>query len=278
MELSVRHQTTYRYATPAGQISLLLRLQPQQLDGQTPRHWEVTVNGAAVEGFLPNAFGDGEAYYHHRPAVDEVVIVAAGTVATRDLNGIVSGFRQEAPLPVFLRQTRLTQPDAALADLARSAPGADRLTLLHALSALVRERIDYSPGATSTASTAAEALAQGRGVCQDHAQVFVSAARVLGIPARYVVGYLLATEASQALRETHAWAEAWVEGLGWIGFDATNGLCVTDHYVRLCCGLDAHEAAPVKGSVFGAIAIAVQADVMITLAGPGDAQQAQQQQ
>jgi transglutaminase-like putative cysteine protease len=278
MELTVRHQTTYRYETPVSQISLLLRLQPQPLDCQTPQHWEVTVNGAAIESFLPNAFGDGEAFYHHRLEVDEVVIVAAGTVWTSDQHGVVAGFRQEAPLPVFLRQTPLTRPDGALAALAHEAAGVDSLSRLHALSALVRDRISYGTGTTSTASTAAEALAQGKGVCQDHAQVFVSAARVLGIPARYVAGYLLANEASPALRETHAWAEAWVEGLGWIGFDATNGLCVTDHYVRLCCGLDAHEAAPVRGSVFGATAIAVQADVMISAARPDAAQQMQQQQ
>ena len=125
---------------------------------------------------------------------------------------------------------------------------------------------------------AAEALAQGRGVCQDHTHLFVSAARSLGIPARYVSGYLLADEAGHALRETHAWAEAWVDGLGWIGFDATNGLCVTELYVRLCSGLDAHDAAPVRGSVYGTTEIGIQADVMISLATPSGSQQVQQQQ
>ncbi len=278
MELSVRHQTTYRYETPVSEVALRLRLQPALLDNQTPRDWTVTVNGALVQSFRPNAFGDGEGFFHRRTGVEEVVIVAAGLVATRDRAGIVSGFRQEAPLPVFLRQTPLTRPDGALGDLARSVADPDRLACLHALSAQVRDRIGYRSGTTSTASTAAEALAQGQGVCQDQAHVFVSVARCLGIPARYVVGYLLAPEGDQALRETHAWAEAWVPGLGWIGFDATNGLCVTDHYVRLCCGLDAQDAAPVRGSVFGATAIAIQADVMIGVAGPSADQQTQQQQ
>lgn len=278
MELAVRHQTIYHYETPASQVALLLRLQPTLLDNQTPSQWEVTVNGAPVLNFRPNAFGDGEAFFHHRSAVDEVVIVASGTVETRDLHGVVSGFRQEVPLPVFLRQTHLTRPDEALIALAHAAEGPDHLSRLHALSALVREGVSYRPGATSTASTAADALAQGQGVCQDHAHVFVSAARLLGIPARYVVGYLMAQEGSQALRETHAWAEAWVDGLGWIGFDSTNGLCVTDHYVRLCCGLDAHDAAPVRGSVLGATTITIRADVMIGEAGRDASQQTQQQQ
>ena len=278
MELAVHHQTTYRYETPASQVALLLRLQPALLDCQIPRDWEVTVNGEPVLDFLPNGFGDDEAFFQHRRAVHEIVIVASGTVETRNRNGVVSGFRQEAPLPVFLRQTPLTRPDETLTAFAHSVEGKDSLTRLHALSNRVRDRIDYCVGSTSTASTAVEALAQGKGVCQDQAHVFVSAARVLGIPARYVAGYLRADDANQALRETHAWAEAWVEGLGWIGFDATNGLCVTDHYVRLCCGLDAHDAAPVRGSAYGATASTIQADVMISEAKPDAAQQMQQQQ
>ena len=278
MELVVRHQTTYRYETPASQVALLLRLKPALLDCQSPQDWEVTVNGLPVETFMPNAFGDEEAFVQHRAKVDEVVIVASGKVVTRNQNGVVSGFRQEPPLAVFLRQTPLTRPERAVLALAHSVAGSDRIARLHALSTRVREEIDYCPGATSMASTAAEALLLGKGVCQDHAHVFVSAARVLGIPARYVAGYLLSDEGSQALRETHAWAEAWVDGLGWIGFDATNGLCVTDHYVRLCGGLDANDAAPVKGSVYGSTTIAIQADVMISRAGPDLAQQLQQQQ
>jgi transglutaminase-like putative cysteine protease len=278
MELAVHHQTTYRYETPATQVALLLRLQPSLLDCQVFRQWEVTVNDEPVPEFILNGFGDGESFYQHRAAVHEIVIVASGTVETRGRNGVVAGFRQEAPLPVFLRQTALTRPDEALTAFAHSLEGQNSLSRLHALSALVRNRVDYSPGTTSMASTAVQALAQGKGVCQDHAHIFVSAARLLGIPARYVAGYLLADDASQALRETHAWAEAWVEGLGWIGFDSTNGLCVTDHYVRLCCGLDAQDAAPVRGSAYGASAITIQADVMISEARPGSVQQMQQQQ
>ena len=277
MELRVRHKTTYFYSTPPSQVALLLRLMPARLENQDPRQWAVSVNGIPVEAFTPNAFGDLEGFFQQRAAVGQVEIVAEGLVETWDRQGIVSGFRQEAPLPVWLRQTSLTQPDAAIAGLARTVSDGDPLTALHALSTLVREKIDYCAGSTSMASTAGEALAQGQGVCQDHAHVFVSAARVLGIPARYVAGYLLA-DGAEALHETHAWAEAWVDGLGWIGFDATNGLCVTDHYVRLCGGLDAHDAAPVRGSVYGATAIVIHADVIISEGGPVAPQQMQQQQ
>ena len=278
MELVIRHQTTYLYTTSANQVALLLRLRPTVLDSQTPRDWEVTVNGAPVGTWLPNAFGDGEAFFQQRTSIGQVEIVAQGTVVTQDRAGIVSGFRQEPPLAIFLRQTSLTRPDPAIAALAEGVRREDVLSTLHALSVMVRERVDYCPGSTSMASTAGEALAQGQGVCQDHAHLFVSAARILGIPARYVAGYLLSVHSDAALHETHAWAEAWVPDLGWVGFDPTNGLCVTDHYVRLCGGLDAHDAAPVKGSVYGSTAIVIHADVNISEAGAEGSQQSQQQQ
>jgi transglutaminase-like putative cysteine protease len=277
MELVIRHQTIYHYSQPASRVALLLRLKPTVCDGQQLLHWQVTVNGEPVEAFPPNAYGDGEAYFQQPGPVSEIVVVAAGIVATLDRQGILSGQRAEPPLPVFLRQTPLTRPDAAILALADTLCGEGDIARLHALSDRVREAVAYRPGTTSTAFTAAQALAQGQGVCQDHAHLFVSAARTLGVPARYVAGYLLDSEDGSLLRETHGWAEAWVEGLGWVGFDPTNGICTTEQYVRLCCGLDAHDAAPVRGSVFGAANSAMDVDVRISEAGL-DPQQIQQQQ
>jgi transglutaminase-like putative cysteine protease len=111
----------------------------------------------------------------------------------------------------------------------------------------VRARVDYVPGTTSTHTEAAAALADGRGVCQDHAHIFIAAARSLGVPARYVTGYLV-IEADNASQAHHAWAEAWVEALGWVGFDVANRICPTERYVRLAAGLDAGYAAPIVGS------------------------------
>jgi len=276
MELSVRHHTFCHYGAPA-RVALLLRLQPATLDGQQPVDWKVTVDGEPVPVFSANAYGDGEAFFRPRGPVTSLEIVAAGTVETRDRQGIVSGFGQDPPPALFLRQTALTRPDRAIAALAGSVRGDDGIGRLHALSARVGEAVAYQPGATSSASTAAEALALGRGVCQDHAHLFVSAARLLGVPARYAVGYLLAGDSALAELETHGWAEAWVSGLGWVGFDPTNGICVTERYVRLCCGLDASDAAPVRGFVLGPGATAISAEVRVTRTGPGAGQQGQQQ-
>ena len=138
---------------------------------------------------------------------------------------------------------------AAIRDLAARARGGDEIARLHDLMALVRDAVDYERGTTHGGTTAAEALALGRGVCQDHAHVFVSAARSLGIPARYVTGYMATGAPGEAAEAAHhAWAEAHVPSLGWIGFDVANRICPDELYVRLACGLDAEQAAPVRGS------------------------------
>ena len=108
----------------------------------------------------------------------------------------------------------------------------------------------YEVGASEVHWSAEDALAAGRGVCQDHAHVFVACARVLGLPARYVSGYLM-TEGREVQDAAHAWAEAHVPGLGWVGFDPANGISPDTRYVRVATGLDYGQAAPVSGTRYG---------------------------
>ncbi len=170
-----------------------------------------------------------------------------------DTCGIFRGPPEPAPVRVYLRETPKTAPDKGIRELARNVCGKemkDSLDGLHALMRAVRDAIDYEIGATHEHTSAAEALADGKGVCQDHAHVFISAARVLGVPARYVNGYFLSGTLAPS-EAHHAWAEAWVDGLGWVGFDPANGMCPTERYVRLACGLDASTAAPIRGAQRG---------------------------
>ena len=126
----------------------------------------------------------------------------------------------------------------------------------------MRDRIDYVAGITDTHTGAAAALADGKGVCQDHAHVFISAARTLGIPARYITGYLLMDDAQPADAH-HAWAEAWIDPLGWVAFDIANRVCPTDRYVRLAAGLDAGYAAPIIGSRRGGASEKLEVSVAV---------------
>lgn len=271
MRLSIRHRTLYRYDPPAVAAALRLRLFPPDCALQQVSGWSVTVNGDAPSAPLVNAYGDAEAIWIKREPTAEIEVVAEGVVETTDVAGVL-GQRPEAARPaVFLRATALTEPLGpveALADKLREAPeGLDRG---HAAAAMVRDAVEYRTGATDAATTAAEALATGAGVCQDHAHVFCAVMRALGAPARYVSGYLHTgdgpSEAGPGSTETHAWAETWIDGLGWVGFDPSNGVCPTEDYVRLACGLDAEDAAPLRGAFTGATAEALEAAVTVAAA------------
>lgn len=247
MRLAVTHRTVYRYTEPVRYTIQTLRLQPQPYEGLSVLNWRV--EGEAARG-LPR-FVDGLGNFVHSQTIDrphrEASVAAIGEVETRRGDGVVLGTLEPLPPLFFLRATPLTAPDAAIAALADDGGGEDHIDRLHALMHRVRDRLDYRPGMTDIETTAAAALAQGFGVCQDHAQLFVAAARLMGIPARYVSGYLWTGDEPQPGDASHAWAEAHVPGLGWVGFDAANRICPTECYIRVAVGLDYSAAAPVRG-------------------------------
>ena len=110
----------------------------------------------------------------------------------------------------------------------------------------VRKRVDFQVGATDVLTTADEALRRGAGVCQDHAHVMIAVARTLGIPARYVSGYLWPGH-HVAAQASHAWVDLHVPGLGWVAFDPANACRPTEAYVRVAVGLDYFDAPPTRG-------------------------------
>ena len=275
MRLTIRHRTAYAYAPPALRAALRLRLWPSRFEAQTPIAWRVSVNGEAVAPLLEDGFGDAVGQWHAHAPVETVEAIAEGVVETRDAAGVVRGLPGARAVGVFLRATELTAADEGLRDLARSvADEGDALARLHALNAAVHAAVAYRPGVTGADTAAARALALGAGVCQDHAHVFIAAARVMGVPARYVAGYMLAGEdAPEGGHETHAWAEAHVEDLGWVAFDPSLGVCPAEAHVRLSAGLDARAAAPVRGAVTGASTETLEARVDIARAAEAQAQQ-----
>jgi transglutaminase-like putative cysteine protease len=249
MRLNVRHATTYTYDPPAERCALRVRLFPPSFESQRVKSWSVSVNGEPVQALLTTATADREAIWSCHGGGEEIAIVAEGEVETTDSAGVVRGLRETVRPAVYLRTTPLTEADKKIEALAAATTGERPLDRMHAVFNAVASAIEYKAGSTASHTTAAQALKAGQGVCQDHAHVFISAARSLRVPARYVVGYLLAAE--EKLTETHAWAEAYVPDIGWVGFDPANRLCPTDRYVRLGCGLDAADAAPIRGNVVG---------------------------
>ncbi|HUH84783.1 MAG TPA: transglutaminase family protein [Stellaceae bacterium] len=247
MRLLVRHQTAYRYDVPIAAAIQTLRMAPRSYEGMTVLNWRVWSD---TRRELP-VFTDGYGNLTHTHSInrlhDSAAVFVEGEVETTPAHGVVRGTVEPLPPLFFLRRTPLTEPDAAIESLARNAARGPILKQLHALLGAVRDKVDYRPGTTDSATPAAAALAAGAGVCQDHAHVFIAAARAIGIPARYVGGYLWTGIEAREYQASHAWAEAFVPDLGWVGFDPANRICPTEAYIRTSVGLDYWSAAPVRG-------------------------------
>ncbi len=256
MILSVQHVTTYRYARPARRIVQSHRLRPSTFDGQKLIAWQVLVSDGIKGGGFRDGAGDWLQGWSVPGPVDSVTVSVQGQVETRDTMGVLKGHRETVPPEAYLRETAPTRADAALTDLAHgavpsgAAADADPLDAAHRLAAAISDAIEYRPGTTGARTTAAEALAQGQGVCQDQAHALIAVARCLLRPARYVTGYLQTESPEQ--EAAHAWVEIWVPGLGWIGFDPANRCCPDDRYIRIGSGYDAQDAAPIRGISRGA--------------------------
>lgn len=247
MLLGIKHTTTYRYSTPARYAIESLRLTPPSFDGQTVVSWEVNAPGIERAAHFRDGFGNLVQLTAIQGEHDSITIEASGVVETQDRIGVAKGLPEPTPLRVFLRETPRTALNNDIRTLAVKCKGGCTLDELHRLMHSVRDAVTYEVGSTHSHTSAADALADGKGVCQDYAHIFIAGARVLGIPARYVNGYFLAGTPDPSDAH-HAWAEAWVEGLGWVGFDPANLICPTERYVRLATGLDAATAAPIRGN------------------------------
>ncbi|MEM7211831.1 MAG: transglutaminase family protein [Pseudomonadota bacterium] len=275
MKLSIRHATRYTYDPEAGKVGLRLKLFPATLDSQSVSEWTVAVNDDPVGILHTDGAGDAVGLWFSPAPIGTVEVSANGVIETTDTAGVLRAGSEVTRPAVYLRETEATKPNDAIRLLADEIEGADPLGQMHALSALVHKVIDYRPGVTESGTTAVEAIALGSGVCQDQTHVFLSAARAMDVPARYVVGYLDDPDSEVPPDQTHAWAEVHVKGLGWVGFDVTNQLCPTDAYVRLCSGLDAADAAPIRGTVSGETEEEMEVDIAVERA---TASQSQSQQ
>lgn len=250
MRLKISHTTEYLYDEPVPYSLQRLRLTP--IDGPTQKvlSWTVGVDGAKIETGYADQFGNRVELVSMEGAEHTIRITATGEVDTIDKAGVFGPHQGFCPLWLFLRETGRTRPGKLVRELAKNVSGDSELARLHALMDAIHETVAYTPGTTTTETTAEEALSAKTGVCQDHAHILISAARHLGIPARYVSGYLLMEESAEQVA-THAWAEAHVPGLGWVGFDAANKVCPDDRYVRIASGLCYRDCAPISGMRIG---------------------------
>jgi transglutaminase-like putative cysteine protease len=283
MRLSIIHETKYRYTSPANYTIQYLRLSPQSTIQQKVLSWELDLPGPA------RPFVDGFGNTAHVLVIDkphqEIRIRARGEVEVEDEPLTLPDTGPHRP-DLFMRSTELTAQDEALARFTqgfRLQTANSRGAALESLMAAVRDKVDYQPGATHVKTSAAQAFARGAGVCQDHAHVFVSCCRQLNIPARYVSGYLASqngpanADSVETEMASHAWAEAWIDGVGWQGFDVANQVRAHGRHVRVAVGLDYLDACPVRGFHRGgsgeSLGVEVHVDeTLIRRESPGDSE------
>lgn len=264
MRAFIRYQLQVDFPEPARSVTQILRLRPRGFDSQHIQNWFV---GAEPDAQLlrgEDAFGNLTYSCFHDGPLDRQLVFAEGEIETGDAAGVVSGLNERFPLDVYLRELEGTQADAGLIEFTRDAISleAEPLGRMHALMGALNDKCAFEPGETPAPRKAAEVFAAGKGSARELAQVLVAAARAQGMPARFISGFFLGGDEGKnegdrgAEHEVHhgahhAWAEVYVEPIGWIGFDPALGYCPRDQHLRIAHGLDYYGAAPRRGASFG---------------------------
>jgi len=268
MLLRIRHETIYRYGAPVKSVTQKLLLTPRNNAAQRVVNWRIEVDRDCRLRQSEDAFGNIQHSFTVEGPFDALTTLVEGEVETFDHAGVIGGVVERFPPALYLRETELTAADAALRDFADEAGRreASALDRLHALMAALHAAVAFEEGVTPTAAPAALAFAQKRGGCQDFAHIFVACARALEIPARYVSGYFKPEDGEDAQAAGHAWAEAHVEKLGWVGFDATQCISPNDAYVRVAAALDHLGAAPIRSARVGGAGEEMEVRLLVAMA------------
>jgi transglutaminase-like putative cysteine protease len=254
MRIHVTHETAYEYETPASSAIQIVRLSPRNHDSQYIVRWRIELSHDAKLDPFEDAFGNLAHTFTVDGPVKQLSIRVEGEIETQNTAGVIRGTIERFPPSLYLRETPLTKPDAAIVKFAGEAADAkdsDPLGTMHELTSRIYNDFVFDSDPNTPAMSAADCMAQKRGVCQDYAQVMVTCARYLKIPARYVSGYFHRVDGVTQQEAGHAWVEAHIPDLGWVAFDPANGISATDAHVRVAVGLDSLGAAPVRGLRFG---------------------------
>lgn len=272
MQLTIRHETTYRYTAPAYYSIQQLRLTPRNEPHQRVLDWGISAPGRLVP--FVDAFGNTTHTMVVKGAHDLIHVVVTGTLEVAALSGgrtgtgHPNGSGSGSPLSplVFTVETPLTAAVEPVREFAgRHLKGIDRSSGFLSLAESICSAVEYESGATEVGSTAADALRIGRGVCQDHAHLFIACCRAQGVPARYVSGYFHSGDPAQAKTEaaSHAWADVWLESEGWVSIDVTHRKFSSERHCRLAIGRDYLSAAPIRGVRTGGGKESLKVDVAV---------------
>ncbi len=254
MRLEVVHETRYRYTGPIAETVMEVRLRPMDGNGQRCVRFDLDVSS----GIKPREYRDG---YGNNVHYFNLVRPHTGlSVTSRSV--VETGLEPDAEpgedlVQDFLRYRSPVKDVPGVRELAsrhliaEGASGADVERALEELTLTISREFAYDRAVTNVYSAVDEVLELRAGVCQDFAHLFIAVARAMGVPARYVSGYIHDPRDRGVTGASHAWGEAWVRERGWIGYDATHPVRVTENHVRVAVGRDYSDAAPTRGIYVG---------------------------
>jgi transglutaminase-like putative cysteine protease len=268
MQMHIRHETRYRYERPVKYSVQSLHLTPRRDISQRALTWVITAPGRRLEQV--DAYGNISHLLTIEEPHREIQILVHGVVETADTDAR----QDDGPLSplAYLSPTNLTAPSEEIKTFAHQAldQTSNPKARAQLLAEAVCDAVKYKSGTSDVQDPAAVAFKSGEGVCQDHAHVYIASARALGIPARYVSGYIYTGDASDAA--SHAWVDVWLGAeIGWQSIDVTHQRPAVRTYCRLAVGRDYLDAAPVRGVRQGGGGEKMEANVLV-------AESAQQQQ
>ena len=282
MYYSIRHVTRFRYSSPIRESVMELRMQPRSEGPQMLRSFQIATNPRAQLYAYTDYLGNAVYHFNVLRDHDELRIEAAAAVeiaaipalppAADDLEwGRYNAFNLSDDQFDLLEPSTFARMTPALRGFIAAhgleKPAGDPLTALKSLSTAIHDAFEYQSGITDASSPIEVALKAGRGVCQDFAHIMIAIARSWGIPARYASGYLYHRGSRQdrsADNATHAWVEAYLPSLGWIGIDPTNDILAGERHIRAAVGRDYADVPPTRGTYKGgaeselAISVAVE--------------------
>jgi transglutaminase-like putative cysteine protease len=282
MFYSIRHVTRFRYSQPVHESVMELRMQPRSEAAQSLRNFQIVTNPRAqlyaYTDYLGNAvyhFNVLRAHEELRIDVQAVVEIAPRAAPPEAADPLewqrYNGYNLTDEHFDLIEPSRFARPSRRLAEFAAahdlSKPEGDPLTALRKLNKTIFDAFDYEVGVTEVHSPIDHALGEKRGVCQDFAHIMIAIARGWGIPTRYASGYLHHRRKGQDRSgddATHAWVEAYLPSLGWLGFDPTNNIEAGERHIRVAVGRDYADVPPTRGTFKGdaeselAISVAVE--------------------
>ncbi|KPI23826.1 transglutaminase domain-containing protein [Actinobacteria bacterium OK074] len=256
--LRIKHTTRVEYAQPAASSHNEVRMTPLTLPGQTTLDGRVLVNPSTPTWAYWDYWGTQVTGFDLMEPHDHLTITASSLVETSPSDPLETAptwaeLKQataDSRLLEFLNPTSRTTIPPELMEKAREAAlGMDPHETAWAVSSLVADRVAYVPGATSVNTTTAQAWEQGAGVCQDITHLTTAMLRALGLPTRYVSGYLHPEREAELHRpvagQSHAWIEYWAGD--WTGYDPTNRTLADESHVVVGRGRDYDDVTPHKG-------------------------------